>query len=99
MTEEEKEALETLENLDYDEYEWYLDLKNVHSREEAFDKLCRAQDILPILINRLQKENQELKIGLQFRVNYCRKLEQELYGDSDIELTKIEKDYLKENKE
>lgn len=45
---------------------------------------------------RLKKENKELKTGLQFRVNYCRKLEQELYGEDNIELTKIEKDLLKE---
>lgn len=47
----------------------------------------------------LIEENIELKKGLQFRVNYCKALERELYGEvaPKFKLT-IEKELLEEEK-
>lgn len=46
-------------------------------------------------IENLIKRNKELEEGLKYRINYCKLLEKELYGEKEIELTKIEKNIYK----
>jgi len=51
------------------------------------------------LYNKEKEKNKELLEGLKYRVNYCKLLEKELYGNGinyNMELTKIEEKYLQE---
>lgn len=65
---------------------------------EDEEKLETLEGILD-LYNKEKEKNKELTEGLKYRVNYCKLLEKELYGNGinyNMELTKIEEKYLKE---
>lgn len=68
---------------------------NVDISGEDKDKVIEMLNRYDELI----EENTELKKGLQFRVNYCKALERELYGEvaPKFKLT-IEKELLEEEK-
>lgn len=58
--------------------EQFLEFYNAYC--ELYDLLCEYMNAY----NRLEEENQELKKQIQFRVDYCNKLEEELFGKSKV---------------
>lgn len=87
---------------------WRTALNELKQEKEKNKKLDRENQALYESINcddknmleRLYKEekekNKELLEGLKYRVKYCGLLERELYGNENIELTKIEQELLQE---
>lgn len=94
MSEEEKNAINFLQKLEFDEYEWWYfgeEYKTVEETEKAFEK---AQKIIIDLIEKQQKLIEECESGDVFTENQMRYLEKYI-EDNYIRKAKI-KDKIKE---
>lgn len=96
MSEEEKikDIIEILE----------LSKEEIENNNENITATLDLQDLKSLknlldLYNKEKEKNKGLLEGLKYRVNYCKLLEKELYNNGvnyNIELTKVEQDYLQD---
>lgn len=76
MNEEEKKAIEKFVEK-CNKFDESVEIKGVSVGEEyrILETVCKALD----LVEKLQKENEELKNSLSWRINYCQELEKDLF--------------------
>lgn len=76
MNEEEKKIIEKFVEK-CNKFDESVEIKGISVGEEyrILETVCKALD----LVEKLQKENEELKNSLSWRINYCQELEKDLF--------------------
>lgn len=86
MTEEEKNAINFLQKLEFDEYEWWYFGEEYETREETEKAFEKAQKIIINLIDKQQKEIEYYKDELEKESSIWTKIEK---GNDYISKDKI----------
>lgn len=98
MNEEEKKAIEKFVKK-CKKFDESVEIKGVSVGEEyrILETVCKALD----LVEKLQKENEELKNSLSWRINYCQELEKDLFenGSNYVIPKQIVKDKIRHYQE
>ena len=98
MNEEEKKAIEKFVKK-CKKFDESVEIKGVSVGEEyrILETVCKALD----LVEKLQKENEELKNSLSQRINYCQELEKDLFenGSNYVIPKQIVKDKIRHYQE